>query len=154
MKNTAKTFKPTEKGQSLTELGVVMVIMAILLAGVVDLGIVMFEYITMRDAGQEGAAYASVYPTSCRQIEERVKSNLRVQDNDEVDITIQIYGVACSADAAYVNQACSPNPIEVIVSQEYVITTPFLGTLLSTNSFNLEASITDTVIRPLTCPGP
>ena len=40
----------SERGQSLVELAVVIVIMLILLAGVIDLGRVVFEYMTMADA--------------------------------------------------------------------------------------------------------
>ena len=136
----------------MVELGFVLVVMLILLAGVVDLGTIIFEYVTMRDAGQEGAAYASVYPTSCNQIAERVKSNLRVQDNTDTVVVVQINGQECSSDVAYTNLACAPNNIEVVVSQpHYQITTPFLGTILGVDTLNIEASITDTIIRPLTC---
>ncbi len=153
MEKQPREIKPSEKGQSLVELGFALVIMLILLAGVVDLGTIIFEYVTMRDAGQEGAAYASVYPTACSQIAERVKSNLRVQDNTDTVVTVQINGNNCSSDVAYTGLACAPNAIKVIVSQpHYRITTPLLGTILGSNTLNIRASITDTIIRPLACP--
>jgi Flp pilus assembly protein TadG len=49
-----------EKGQSLMELAISLVVLLILLAGVVDLGRAFFTYITLRDAAQEGASYAAV----------------------------------------------------------------------------------------------
>jgi len=56
----------SERGQSLTELAVIVVIMIIILAGVVDLGGVIFQYLAMRDAAQEGASYATAshFPTA------------------------------------------------------------------------------------------
>lgn len=49
-----------EKGQSLMEFSLSLVVLLVLLAGVVDLGRAFFTYITLRDAAQEGASYASV----------------------------------------------------------------------------------------------
>lgn len=51
---------PKEQGQSLIELSLSLVMLLILLAGLVDLGRGFFTYITLRDAAQEGASYASV----------------------------------------------------------------------------------------------
>ena len=50
----------SEKGQSLVELALIIVFVLIILAGVVDLGRMMYEYLTMRDAAQEGAGYAAI----------------------------------------------------------------------------------------------
>lgn len=51
-----------EKGQSLIEMAVAVVILLLLLAGIVDLGRMFFTYIALREAAQEGAAYASICP--------------------------------------------------------------------------------------------
>lgn len=51
---------PKEQGQSLVELALSLVLLLTLLAGLVDFGRAFFTYVALRDAAQEGAAYASV----------------------------------------------------------------------------------------------
>jgi Flp pilus assembly protein TadG len=63
--------KTHEKGQALMELAVSITVLFIIVAGVVDIGRMLFHYITMRDAAQEAAAYGSIYPTHCDQIRDR-----------------------------------------------------------------------------------
>jgi len=47
-----------EKGQSLTEFGVSVVILLVLLAGTVDAGRAFFTYMALRDAVQEAPSMA------------------------------------------------------------------------------------------------
>jgi len=51
-----------EKGQSLLEMAFAIIVLLVLLAGIIDLGRLFFTYIALRDAAQEGAAYASICP--------------------------------------------------------------------------------------------
>jgi Flp pilus assembly protein TadG len=48
--------KISERGQSLVEFSISLVIILWLLAGAVEFGIALFQYIQLRDAAQEGAA--------------------------------------------------------------------------------------------------
>ena len=52
--------KRSEKGQSLIELAFGIVVLLILLAGIVDIGRLLFFYISMRDAAQEGAVFGQI----------------------------------------------------------------------------------------------
>lgn len=142
--------KKSERGQSLVELGVVIVIMLVILSGIIDLGRMVFEYMSMRDAAQEGAAYASLYPSFCDQTEDRVYSNLFNTDRADIQVSIQIDGVECHAASAA--NACKPNDVQVIVTQpNYPLTMPFIGIILGRQTISLEADITDTILRP-PCP--
>ncbi len=142
--------KKTEKGQSLLELGLSAVIILTLLAGAVDLGGLFFQYLAMRDAAQEGAAYISVYPTACNQTIERVRQNLANPDPEQVNITVLVNGVACQN--ATPADACSSKPVQVIIDQpEYRMTMPFIGSLLGSQSIDLSAKVSSSVIRP-PCP--
>jgi hypothetical protein len=51
-----------EKGQSLLEMAFAIIVLLFLLGGIIDLGRLFFTYIALRDAAQEGAAFASVCP--------------------------------------------------------------------------------------------
>lgn len=137
----------SERGQSLVELAVVIVIMLILLAGVIDLGRVVFEYMTMADAAQEGAVYASMYPVYCDQAVDRVYSNLSNPDRTEVSVTININGTECASASA--SDACAGNDVYVLVSQpNYELVMPFIGAILGRQSISLRADVTSTILRP------
>ena len=54
--------KRSENGQSLVEFAVSLVILMLLLSVIVDGARALFTYLSMRDASQEGALYASYKP--------------------------------------------------------------------------------------------
>ncbi len=60
-KNHFKSILGKQKGQSLVELAVTISLLITLLIGVVDMGMAMYTWITIRDAAQEGAVYGSIY---------------------------------------------------------------------------------------------
>lgn len=134
-----------EEGQSLVELAVSLVILLILLAGIVDLGRISFYFIAMRDAAQEGASYASVYPNHCFAIEDRVRAS--VVDDTNVNVDILINGVNCLSATS--TDACEGRVVEVTVSDPaFPITMPFLGSVIGRQSIVLETSIEDLILRP------
>jgi Flp pilus assembly protein TadG len=149
MKLISRTSK-SEKGQSLLELGVSVTILLLILVGVIELGMIFFQYIAMRDAAQEGAAYATIYPTACNQAIERVKKDLYNVDPSQVDVTVEVNGVLCHH--ATVADACASKEVRVTVHQaEYPITMPLLGSFLGKQTLDIKASVTGTIIRP-PCP--
>ena len=50
-----------ERGQDLIEFALVLPILALLMFGIIEFGIVMFSYNTIGDAAREGARYGSVH---------------------------------------------------------------------------------------------
>jgi Flp pilus assembly protein TadG len=149
MKLHFRTSK-SEKGQSLVELGVSITILLLILVGVIELGMLLFQYIAMRDAAQEGAVYTTIYPTACNQTIERVKKDLYNIDPSQVDVTVEVNGVLCHL--ATPADACASKEVRVTVHQpNYQISMPFLGSVLGRQSLDIKASITGTIIRP-PCP--
>jgi hypothetical protein len=135
----------SEKGQSLIELAISLVILLILLAGIVDLGRVSFYYIAMRDAAQEGATYGTVYPNHCFAIEDRVRAG--VVDDSTVNVSISVNGENCLS--AVSTDACEGKVIAVTVSDpDFPITMPLLGSFLGSQTISLETTIEDTILRP------
>jgi Flp pilus assembly protein TadG len=57
-----------ERGAGLVEMALVTVLLLLLLAGVVDLGRVFYEYIIVTNAAREGARYGSFYPWQYQKI--------------------------------------------------------------------------------------
>lgn len=146
-----------EKGQSLVELAMVLVFVLILLAGVVDLGRMMYEYLTMRDAAQEGAAYGVVFPSYCVEMGNRVWANLpenfSLAKGDAVYVTVN--GVDC-ANAYSVDKgllmpqnACAGHEVIVNVDHKFEVGMPFLS-MFTGPTIPIHVEIKDRIARP-TC---
>jgi hypothetical protein len=139
--------KRGEKGQALMELAVSITVLFIIIAGVVDLGRMLFHYIAMRDAAQEAAAYGSIFPTHCDQIRERAW--IAMDSSPFVTVTTQIDGANCIDVVSDKMRACYGREIRVSLSDPaFPITMPFIGTFLGRQSVALEAHITATILRP------
>lgn len=78
-----------EKGQSLLEMAFAMIVLLLLLAGIVDLGRLFFTYIALREAAQEGAAYASICPPDAAFPENglKISNHVKTSSHFPVDLT-------------------------------------------------------------------
>jgi len=140
-------MKRTEKGQALMELAVSITVLLIMVAGVVDLGRMLFHYIAMRDAAQEAAAYGSIFPTHCDQIRERAW--VAMNSSPSVTVATTIDGANCIDVVNDKMRACYGREIRVTLTDPaFPITMPFIGTFLGRQSVSLEAHITATILRP------
>jgi len=141
-----------EKGQSLVEFAMGLMLILIILAGVVDLGRMFFYYISMRDAAQEGVLYGSAYPSDCSQIKSRAEALI---SSDDAVVTVYINNKECPVAKAYdislgtngPKDGCNPNPIRVEVQDpSFNITMPFLGSIVG-NTISLRASANGSIVR-------
>ncbi len=143
-----------EGGQSLVELALALLVLVILISGIVDLGRILFFYVSMRDAAQEGLVYGSVYPYQCTEIEDRAKTVLA---DKNVDVTIQMglddNKILCGdAYPTHKNLLCSGQQIEVTVTKnDFPLTMPLLGVFLGKQEIPLSTSVKGTILRPA-CP--
>jgi len=129
-----------EKGQSLVELAVSLVILLLLVGGIVDLGRAFFTSMSLRDAVQEGALYGAIDPTNTAGIKNHVlNTSGMVPDMIGVnDITVEI-----------INAPCAGNRIKVsAVYSDFPITMPFIGAVLGGQTLSLSATVTDTILSP------
>src|ERR1051326_8029289 len=55
-------MKPTksQRGQSLVEMAVSIMLLLLLIVGAVEFGMAFFQFVQLRDAAQEGALYGSI----------------------------------------------------------------------------------------------
>lgn len=150
--------KKHEKGQSLVELGVSMVLVLILLSGIVDLGRAVFTLLAMQDAAEEGLVYGVGFPSYCTQIEERIRYNLsnEVLPTD-VDVHVYIENAAgtviikglkysACADTPY-NQIFAEKHMQIDLTQDFQITMPFLGSFIG-QEIPLHATANGVILRP------
>jgi Flp pilus assembly protein TadG len=156
-KSKKLSTKKKERGQSLVEVAISLPVILLLLVGTLDFGMAMFSYMILRDAAQEGALYGSFNPTNDAEIERRARG-ISPQDNplfytpvdlwDQslVDITIQMSGGKCQGSSGG-----NSNSLEVIVTYQYQMMTPFMLQILDTDAIPISASATNNILQP-PCP--
>ncbi|MCJ7583318.1 MAG: pilus assembly protein [Anaerolineales bacterium] len=144
-------FNHAEKGQSLVELALSLLLILTLLAGAVDLGSAFFSYIAVRDAAQEGALYGSIDPLNTGAIVSRVRGASgppgppKPKPVDLYDLTKVTVSVTTSTTP------CSGGWVTVSVSYNYQLTMPLIGAIIGRQTIPLTASATDTILIP-SCP--
>jgi Flp pilus assembly protein TadG len=147
--------KNLQRGQSLTEFALSLVILMTLLAGVVDLGRMFFAYIIIRDAAQEGAVYGSIaskddLPTFKNEVENRVKAAF-TDPADSSKVPIDLTKLNVQTDIVGSTCASPGNGVKVKVEYSVPITMPFLGTVVGSQNMNMEATVQNAILSPI-CP--
>ena len=157
-----------ERGQSLVELGISLLILLYLLSGAAEFGVLFFQFVQLRDAAQEGALYGSMNPwidstsgayadgkfeageaINQAGIEARVRaassSPINLSDTSKVTVTI------AGTDALL----CEGHGIQVTAAYRHKIFMPFMAQLLGRTAdpyIDLSATVTDTILTPLCGP--
>ena len=150
-----------EQAQSLVELALSFMVMMFLLSGVVDIGRAFFVLIELRDASQEGAIYASLYPQSSKTAEtiNRVLAsatnpiNLQNEfDAGELTVAVTLEGTSprCSGFSGTGVNA-EAHGITVTVVYTFPFTMPLFQTFVGSNTMPLRSSTTNTILYP-PCP--
>ena len=129
------------RGQSLVELSAGLVFIMTMMAGIVDVGRGLFAQVVLLDAAEEGAMYGSSMPTDAQAIESRVRDNseglVDLADLENVQVSVE-----------YPGGACAGHILRVRVEHTMMITTPFLGTILGSQSFPLSATAESLILAP------
>lgn len=140
-----------ERGQSLIELLVSIVVLVILLAGIVDLGRAIFTFISLRDAAQEGLTYAAVYPFPCNRVQQRIDETLDNTPITYAQIEYFYEGAYHQCSAAEVAKVGPGTEARITVAQtDFPITMPFLGSILGRQTIEIKAVIRGSVVRQMT----
>jgi Flp pilus assembly protein TadG len=155
MKKAHRKMEYAERGQSMTEFALSLVIFIILLAGVVDLGRAFIAYIIIRDAAQEGAVYGSIAPKDDLDIlrdnvEERVKFSF-TDPSDSSNIPIDITKLTVQTDVLGATCAAPGSGIRVRVEYTLPVTMPFLGTIIGSQEMKMAATVENAILSPI-CP--
>lgn len=150
-----------ERGQSLVELGISLLILVYLLSGAVEFGVLFFQFVQLRDAAQEGALYGSTSPIAYLNIETRARaasdSPVDLADVTKVDVSIFVDNTLIWKNGVLqgsTTSACENHAIRVTVDYKHRIFMPFMAALLGRSAdptVPLSASVTDTILTPI-CP--
>lgn len=136
----------SQKGQSLVEMAVMMVVLLLILGGVLDLGRLYFTYLALQNASGEGAAYGAIYPqwidsgdnSDPNNIEYRVRteSTGTLIDWSDTAVTVDVPSLAGGA------------PITVSVSYTYTVITPMIQ-VITGETIKLTATDTQRIFLDL-----
>ena len=145
--------RKSERGQSLVELSISLLVLLYLLSGAVEFGLAFFQFVQLRDAAQEGALFGSMNTqVGNSAIETRVRSSssspIDLADTSKVDVTITARDVE-TGNAITATQACEGDALTIEVSFNHDIFMPFIPRLIGQNFIPLHAIVTDTVLSPV-----
>jgi Flp pilus assembly protein TadG len=80
-----------EQGQTMTEFALVLPLLALLLFGVIQFGIVFHQYVTLTDAVRAGARQGAVgrhVSDPSAEVEDRVRGSASELDQSKLDVTV------------------------------------------------------------------
>ncbi len=124
------------RGQSLVELAFAMPLLLLLLLGTLDFGRLFFDYIQIRNAAREGAAYGARMPDDTTGIKDRVESHLDNYLREGSDTTIP--DPVKEGDCTTIGEECL---ITVYVQRRFrPIFTGFFQQELGMGTIDLEVS--------------
>jgi hypothetical protein len=121
----------------------------------------LFTYMSMRDAAQEGALYASIRPTEFTasttdhtgNVEQRIceSSDLMTSLCDANSIDIDVHETVSSKFCRGTTSG-TPHGMEVIIDYpSFPLTMPFIGVFVGGQSVPITVEVIDTIVQP-TCP--
>lgn len=132
-----------ERGQSLVELAISLTVLLYLLSGAAEFGVVFFKYIQLRDAAQEGALYASLYPQDSAGIVARVRNS----SNTPIDLTINDEFTGALVFPTFPTTDCVGEGVKIEVRHRHRIFMPFMPRLIGRTHILLNATVTDTILQ-------
>jgi Tfp pilus assembly protein PilV len=128
--------KQRSGGQSLVEVALALPVLVMLMLGLLDFGRAYYAIVSLKDAAEEGATYASIAPTDVEGIRARASEASRqlapVEPND-VDV---VYPPTLHAGA----------PITVTTRLILHLYTPFANTFVPSSELELRGSATHALV--------
>ena len=142
----SKIIHPQENasGQSLVEFALSLMLILFILVGAVEISLALFQYVTLRDAAQEGALYGSINPTDTNGIKNRVIAAAA----DVIAVASDDINVAVNGDSCEGLPSGIPNSLTVTVTIQHQIVMPIAGLFFGGQQINMSANVTDTILTP------
>lgn len=140
-----------ERGQSLVEFAVSLVLLLMLLSVIVDTSRALFTYLSMRDAAQEGAIFASFQPSNSAGIRARICAS-----SNMISDLCNTNSLAITSTPTVPGQYCLGTTGSVmhgmVIKLQYPnfpLTMPFVGAFINKQTISITAQISDAILAPL-----
>lgn len=137
--------KKSERGQSLVELALSLMVILMLLLGAFDFGVALFSYVTMRDAAQDGALYGSIEPED----EDGIKYRAIEAASDIITLDADNITVSYNHDPCEGSTSGDPHTVTVAITHQHPVSTPLVGAMIGSQTITLNVSVTDTILSPV-----
>lgn len=135
-----------QRGQSLVELAISITILMFLLSGLIEFGMIFFQFVQLRDAAQEGALYGSITPNaSDADIALRAKGASNSPIKLDTDPNLEV--LVTYPDDNGLPKVCEGDGVKVTMTFHHKILMPFLPKLIGGNVVPISASVTDTILN-------
>jgi Flp pilus assembly protein TadG len=131
-------LQKSERGQSLVELAISILILIYLLSGAVEFGLTFFQFVQLRDAVQEGALYGAINPGE----NDDIIAHVRGASNSPIDLT------TLTPEITYSGAQCEGNGITVTLTYNHPVFMPFMSEFLGP-TIPLTATVTNTILTPI-----
>jgi Flp pilus assembly protein TadG len=152
MKPNKKSDKDMQSGQSLVELAISLIVLLYLLLGAVEFGIALFQYVSIRDAAQEGALYGSINPTDTAGMQARaIAAAADVTPLTAANVTPSWNSANKCEGSTLINSILTTNTVTVSIVFDHDIFLPLVGEMIGTDKITLRARVTDAILSPI-CP--
>lgn len=140
-----------EKGQSLVEFGVSVVLLLLLLAGAVDIGRLFLTMVSLQEAAQEGAKVASYDPDNLSLITTYVRNSTQGTTNP-----LNLSGASLTVTPTYSSSNHCTGPggdwVEIAVTYNFNFTMPLINLVVGPNSQMPVTARSRAMILYPTCP--
>ena len=134
-----KTHIANEQGQSLVEFSLMVIILTALLLGILDLGRAYFSFLALQDAAGEGATYAAQYPTYVTSTNSANPNNITYRVKNAAPIGTLVDWNSATVTVTNSGSTSQGQPITVTVTTSYQLITPFVGTIVGSQTLPLSA---------------
>jgi len=140
----------SERGQSLVEMAISLVVLLWLLAGAVEFGLAYFQFIQLRDAAQEGALYGSINPIASGETSgakyDAIRNRILSQSTSPIDLSNEYYNTGnVRIDITVSGSGCITDAITVVTYYDHKTFMPFAN-LFMNDVITIHASVTDTIL--------
>jgi len=150
--NPRRAARRGQRGQALAELALVSTVLALIVAGAIEFGLLYGHKLELSNGARAGARWAAAHPTSWSAAASPASNTVEGQvlaaggtsalSNDDTHLTIE-YLDSSAARAGYTQASCvSPgNLVRVTLAQDYPLLTSILGGLFGA-AVTLKATAT------------
>ncbi len=144
-----------QRGQSLVEFTLMIVVLMVILMGILDLGRLYFAYVALQNAAGEGATYAAINPVCFKadsgpdcadpnNITWRTKNEspagIVVSDSIGVQVLYDTHGITLSA------------PITVNATYNFKLVTFVISSIVQSDTLPLRAQASSAIQVPVSAP--
>ena len=138
-KRTQRSGSRGEKGQSLVEFSLMIIILTSLLLGILDIGRAYFTFLALQDSAGEGASYAAQYPTYITSTNSADPNNVTYRVKNAAPVGTLVDWNSATVAVTNSGSTAQGQPITVTVTTSYQLLTPFVGTIVGSQTLPLSA---------------